>query len=280
MRYALLVVLILVGTTAHAEMALSTIELRNRTSEDVIPILQPMIQPGGSISGSGYKLFIKTTPANLELIQSMIASIDVAAKQLLVSVSLDRRVLHQNSQMAGRVSIQTNPSLTIGGKSHGSNGGEIRGQTGIVKYDARLDEHYETQHHPQVQQVRVTEGLWATIRVGQGIPFTTNIRNPDGTVTATTTYQAVANGFQVLPRVNGDNVTLTIHPVAQSNTLSQTGVYTTMEMTTTVTGNLGEWLALGSVDETQRSSNRGITYSTQQRYNQHNQFYIKADLIK
>lgn len=280
MRHALLITLLLICTSLRAEMRLETIELHNRTAEDVIPVLQPMVQNGGSISGSGYKLFIRTTPTNLEQLQSMIAAIDVAAKQLLVSVSLDRSVMRENSQLAGRVSIQSNPSLQVGGRTGVPSNGEIQGQTGNIKYDARMVERSETQRTPKVQQVRVTEGLWATIRVGQGIPITSSLRNPDGTVTETFTYQAVASGFQVLPRVNGDNVILTIHPQAQSSNQNPTGVYSTLEVQTTVTGKLGQWFSLGSTEETQNSSGAGITYRTQQHSTDNNQIYVKVDLVK
>ena len=237
-----------------------------------------MVQSGGSISGTGYKLFIKTTPANFEQLQSMIAAIDVAAKQLLVSVSLDRAVMQENAQVAARVSIQSNPSVQVGGKASAPSGGEAHGQTGNIKYDARMVERAQTQRTPKVQQVRVTEGLWATIRVGEGIPINTSVRNSDGSVTETFTYQAVASGFQVLPRVNGDNVVLTIHPQSQSSTQNRSGVYTTLEMQTTVTGKLGQWLALGSTEETRDSSATGITYSTRQRRNENNQIYVKVEL--
>ena len=278
MRHALLIVLILFCTPLQAEMSIETIELHQRSAEDLIHILQPMVANGGSITGTGYKLFIKTTPANLEQLRKMIAEIDVAPADLLVSVSLDRTVMQDNIQGSARLSVEGNPTLHAG-KNESAAATDKRTDSRI-KYDARLFEHAETQRAPQVQQVRVTEGLWATIKTGQAIPVASSSRNPDGTVTETLTYQAVTSGFQVLPRLNGDKVTLTIRPQAQSASPTAAGTYNTTEMETTVTGQLGQWLALGSIDETQTNSGTGITYRTRQRGDESNQIYVKVERVK
>jgi len=281
MRHALLMLLFLVCAPLRAEMSIETVDLHHRSAEDIVGILQPMVEKGGSISGTGYKLFIKSTPANIAQLRSMIAEIDVAPKQLLVSVSLDRAVLQENTQGSARITVQGQQTLHLGEKSAKPAAADVHGQTDSkIKYDARLFERAETQHTPQTQQVRVTEGLWATIKTGQAIPVASSSRNPDGTVTETFTYQPVATGFQVLPRVNGDTVTLSIRPQAQSPSPNSGGVYNTTEMDTTVSGKLGEWIALGSVAETQSSSGAGITYRTRQRSDETNQIYVKVEHIK
>src|SRR5690606_38104769 len=42
------------------------IELQYRTAEEIIPILQPLVEEGGALSGQDYTLFVRTSPANLE----------------------------------------------------------------------------------------------------------------------------------------------------------------------------------------------------------------------
>jgi hypothetical protein len=42
------------------------IELNARTTDEVIPLLEPMLACGGTIGGLRDKLIIRTTPANLE----------------------------------------------------------------------------------------------------------------------------------------------------------------------------------------------------------------------
>lgn len=270
MRHALLVLLFFICMPLHAEMQLETIQLQHRTADEVIGILQPMVAKGGSLSGTGYKLFVKTTPDNLEQIRKMIADIDTAPTQLLVSVSLDRAVMEENAGVSARVRVEG---------PHAQRGNEPDAANPKIKYDARMFERAQTERTPQVQQVRVSEGLWATIQTGQAIPIASRTQNPDGTVTETYTYTAVASGFQVLPRVSGDTVTLHIRPRAQSPNAAGGGVYNTTEVETTVSGKLGHWIPLGSVDNSQQRSGSGIVYSTRERGDESNQIYVKVERI-
>lgn len=265
MRHLLLALLLFVCTPLHAEMRIDSIDLHQRTASELIPILQPMLDNGGSLTGTGYKLFIRSSPENIEQLRQMIAQIDVAPQQLLISVSLDRRVLDENQHAGAHVRIQ---------------GGNRPAPEGRIKYDVRMFERKQTTRAPQVQQVRVSEGLWATIRTGQAVPIATRNRNPDGTVTETYTYTAVASGFQVLPRVNGNTVTLAIRPQSQSTQARHEGAYNTTEINTTVTGKLGHWIVLGSVGTSRQHSGSGIIYHTQQHSNDTSQIYVKVDRIE
>lgn len=280
MRYFLLVLSFCLCVPAHAEMTIETVTLQHRNAAEVVNIILPMVAQGGSITSTGNKLFIKSTPDNIEQLRRMIADIDVAPKQLLITVSLDRDVLQQNSGGSARISVQGNPSLSIGDKSRSAaDTSSEKQKDSRIKYDVRLFEQAHTQRTPQVQSMRVTEGLWATIKTGQAIPIATRTRNPDGTVTETYTYTAVASGFRVLPRVNGDTVTLTIRPQAQSPGAAG-GAFNTTEMDTTVSGKLGKWIALGGVAESQHDKASGITYRTQERHDENNQIYVKVELLK
>ncbi|MFZ1623766.1 MAG: secretin N-terminal domain-containing protein, partial [Gammaproteobacteria bacterium] len=81
----LLVVLfagLIVSTTARAQ-ALEIIELRHRLADDVIPVIQPLVEPGGMLTGSDNKLFLRASPANIAEIRRVVAAIDQAARQLL-----------------------------------------------------------------------------------------------------------------------------------------------------------------------------------------------------
>ncbi len=277
MRQILLILSLVVCMPLYAEMVIETIQLHQRSADDLIPVLQPMIAKGGSITGTGYKLFVKSTPANIEQLRQMIAELDLAPKQLLISVSLDREVMQKNTQGSARITVQGPPTLYVGDKSQIEHHDQANGH---IKYDVRMFERAQTQRTPQVQQVRVTEGLWATIKTGQAVPITTRTRNADGTVTDTYTYTAVASGFQVLPRVNGDNVTLTIRPQMQSPQAGSGGAYNTTEVDTTISGKLGQWIALGSVDSSRQYNGAGISYRTQQRNDENNQIYVKVEHIK
>jgi len=264
MKKILLLVSLLVCTMpVRAQMQIETISLQSRPATEVIEILRPMVQPGGSITGTGYKLIIKSTPENIEQIKSLLADIDNPPLQLLISVSMDKQTISTGRQRSQRVVVQGDKGhVTVGESDKQTGGGQVQYDSGRIKYDARLFEQRNRQDAPAVQQVRVTEGLWANIGSGQAIPITTRQRNADGTVTETTTYENVTTGFQVMPRVNGDMVSLSIRPQQQSVSSQGGGVYNTTGMETTVTGKLNEWIKLGGVMNQANTSQRGLTYST------------------
>jgi len=281
MRRALLILLLFTCVTAYAESALVTIRLHHRSAREVIGILQPMVDKDGSITGAGYKLFIRSSQQNIDQLRQMLAQIDVATRDLLVSVSMNPEVMQENNRADARVSIQGNStSVNVGQQTRVQSDAAIPADKSRIKYDVRIFDRTQRQQSPQAQQVRVSEGLWATIHTGQAIPIRSRTRNPDGTVTDTLTYQPVASGFKVLPRIHGDSVTLTIRPQAQSTIAGAGGSYATTEMETTVSGRLGKWIALGSVAQSQNSSGTGIAYHSENHRSESNHIYVKVELIK
>lgn len=282
MRYTLIVILFVLCLPARAEMSIETVNLHHRSAQEVIPILRPMLDKDGSITGKGYKLFIKSDPENIAQLRRMLDEIDVAAKDLLISVSMDPAVMSESSNASARIQINSgNSRIEAGGKTGSVTETDRDGHPRQrIMYDTHLLQQMQTQRAPAAQTVRVSEGLWATIRTGQAVPIATRTRNPDGTVTDSYTYHAVASGFRVLPRVNGDNVTLTIRPQAQSVSKTNSGSYDTTELETTVSGKLGQWIPLGNVSQSVQSSGSGIVYQTEQRQTDNNQIYVKVELAK
>src|SRR2546421_4728422 len=84
-----LVVSLLLATPAVAQNALEIIDLRHRTAEQVIPSLQPLLDPGATLSGQGAQLFVRTSPANLAELRRALDAIDRPARRLLISVRFD-----------------------------------------------------------------------------------------------------------------------------------------------------------------------------------------------
>ena len=102
---------VLTSAGAHAQQTvLEVIPLRYRTAPEVIPILQSMLAREGSISGFQGQLVVRTTPANLEEIKRILASLDTAPRQLVITVRQDVE--------AGRSSSAAEVSGSVGG-DHG-----------------------------------------------------------------------------------------------------------------------------------------------------------------
>src|SRR6187431_1126785 len=66
--------------------SLEVIDLKYRTAAEVIPVLQPLVEQGGALTGQDYKLFVRTSSGNLAQLRSAVAQLDKQQRQMLVSV--------------------------------------------------------------------------------------------------------------------------------------------------------------------------------------------------
>jgi type II secretory pathway component GspD/PulD (secretin) len=224
--------------------SLEVIDLKYRTAAEVIPVLQPLVAEGGALTGQDYKLFVRTSPANLRQLRAALEQIDRKPNQLLVSVrrSTQQEVERERAQVAGTVS---NRGANVSVQATESNARDRSG--GIAS-------------------VQVIEGNSALISSGSDVPIVTSVIAGAGRrpfAGATTSYRNVSSGFLVTPRVNGSQVVLDIE---QQDERVANGSIQTQRLTTQVSGPLGQWIRLGGVDESSTTQSRGILsrqYSTQ-----------------
>ncbi len=271
---------VLLVATAQAS-SLATIKLANRPAEEIIPVVEPMLVAGDAISGRGFTIFVRTSPATLAQIREMIAALDVAARTLQISVFQgSTRGLGQLGIEGGVRVEHGDASIGIGTErgASGAAGGSItystRGGSGSL---SGTSTRLRVQDDP-IHQVRVTEGFAAYIETGEQIPiFSGSHWIAPESVAGGIEYQDVVTGFYVLPRVSGDNVTLEISPFKNS---LRGGNIQTQSARTTLSGRLGEWLLVGGVSEQLRraQSGAGSYRSTESRNNQG--IWIRADLVR
>jgi len=277
MRKLLALLLLVVSTNLWSAMIIETIQLLHRPSEEVIPIVKPMLAQGASITGTGYKLIIKSTPENISQIQILLKEIDVNQNLLRVYVSMGQQSDSQKKH--GSVSIEAESEK--GSVSIGTNKGKSDSNLTINNDNAKIQTHaYQTdssKNKPIVQVMSVAEGYWASISMGQSIPVVSRARNSDGTVTESITYEQIMTGYNVMPRTHGDQVTLSIRPIRQSPSQERGGTIESTALETTITGKLGEWLFLGGTDQEENLINSGITYRTRIRSTDVNQVWVKVE---
>ena len=232
-----------VGLIALAAFAqsLQTIQLKNRTAQELIPAVQPLLAPGGALTGQDYTLFVRTTSENFAEIRRVVAQLDRAQRQLLVSV---RRATRQQIEREG-VAIEGELS------TQGS-----RARVSGVDSNARRS-------HEGVASVAVLEGNAAMIDNGSSVPIVTAvIGRRRSVVGAQTEYRDLPNGFFVTPRVNGETVILDIQ---QRTDAMRGGRIETQQLQTQVSGRLQQWISLGGIASSNTTSQRGIgsrSYST------------------
>src|SRR5262245_58505450 len=94
------------SATVLGQGTIEVISLRHRNAEQVIPILQPLLAPGGALTGQYSQLIVRTSPENLAQIRSVLESIDRPARRLMVLVRFD------NAADVARSSVQTDARIS------------------------------------------------------------------------------------------------------------------------------------------------------------------------
>ncbi|MEJ2094697.1 MAG: secretin N-terminal domain-containing protein [Gammaproteobacteria bacterium] len=273
-----------IATQVAAEsMVLEVIPLKHRTADDIIQILRPLVQPGGTITGMNNQLVVKTTPANLEQIKAVLAKLDNSPRRLLIRVK--QGVLANTKQQeqslsgniaSGDVSVGVNDTGTGNREGLVISGSDDQGNN--IRY--RGNETRSQSNEGNTFMVNATEGYPAYISIGQSIPVSseTSYVTPGGGVTVNdgTEYINADSGFYVLPRLNGNRVTLLIAPRLTKVGPGRAPILDVQDVETTVTGRLGEWLDIGGLEQQSSSSGQGIASNSRQSDSQSRSVLIKV----
>lgn len=210
--------------------SLEIIELRHRHVEDVLPALLPLVETGGTLTGMNNQLFLRTTPRNRDEIKRVLATLDRPARRLIIRVALDRQ---QDSRSSG---------AAAGGQV--VLGSTRRAEVGATVWDTRA-----VRGENVAQMVQTVEGGRAFIQVGRSLalPMRQTLLGPGGAlVQEGVVYRDIGSGFYATPRVNGQRVTLEIAQQAEHlEPAHGRGGVSTQRLSTTVSGELGEWIELG-----------------------------------
>ena len=203
-RSALAFVLAALALVAVAR-ELQVIELRYRLAEEIVPIVQPLIEPGGVLTGADRLLFVNTSPANFEQIRQAVELLDRRPRQLVVTVGQGTVTFEERTDVSGQaragdgdvqVGVNTPP----------------RGDKGVA---VEIDSRAQRANLHNTSSVRTLEGTETYIAVGQLAPLTTTQVVPArrGPVEyRSTEYRDVSTGFYATARLQGDSVTLEVSP--------------------------------------------------------------------
>jgi type II secretory pathway component GspD/PulD (secretin) len=232
------------------------VPLRYRTAEQIIPVLKPLLDSTGTITGMQNQLIIRTSPANLAQLKQVLASLDTMPRRLMITVRQDADLERERAgaEISGRVS-SGNTTVVVPGSRGGTNV-EVRRGDDVVR--GRVESTRSAESDSNVQTLQVLEGNSAFIRIGQSVPVTQ--RQITRTVVngriveqvgSSVDYRDVMTGFHALPRLSGDRVTVEISP--QRDTLARPeqnlprGSVNVQGASTVVSGRLGEWMEIGGI---------------------------------
>jgi type II secretory pathway component GspD/PulD (secretin) len=264
-------------------MKLEIIELKNGVVSDIIPVLKPLVAEGGTVTGMNGKIIIKSTPSNLKQIKQILAQIDKAPRRLMISVkqNVDGSLKTSEDGLSGRY-ISNN--IKIESPDISNEGTIIQGQDSdgnVIRY--RTLETRSNIEDRNVFRVQTLEGHHAHINIGNSVPIPTSntiVTGAGVVIQNGVEYREVTSGFYVLPRLQGDNVTLLIAPKLSRISPNQAAIFDVQEVETTAIGKLGEWIEIGGATQHYNNDNRRNVIRTKQRGQEQRNVLIKVEEIK
>lgn len=267
------------------DMRVEVVELYTRSAEELIPVLEPMLARGGSVSGVGNKLVIRTTPANLADLRQMLATLDAPPRMLRISVrqGVTGREDGIDAEIAGSVGGEQARITVPGKRASGEPGATVSGTHGSSHVRARINASESENASVGVQTVQAIEGRPAFITLGSSIPIrsSTRVVGADGvTVTDSVTYRDVGSGFYALARTNGAMVTIQLATTADTVSDPRTGASRIQRVSSVVSGPLGKWLELGGIVENSDVGQGGLLSHSGRTAAEKRSTYIRVERVR
>ncbi|MGA0023198.1 MAG: secretin N-terminal domain-containing protein [Burkholderiales bacterium] len=273
-----------VSATAVAQTTVEVVPLKYRKGEQILPMVQQLLGRESSVSNFQNQLVIRATPAELAQIKRVLASLDTPPRRLLITVRQDADLERKRREAELSSSIgNDNARVTIPGSGSRA-GGNVVLREGDDRLRARIIDSQQISRDSSTQTIQVLEGKSAYIRTGESRP----VRNRQvvrtvvngqivDRVVESTEYRDASTGFHVLPRIQGDVVTLDIDPQRESFDDLRRGTVNVQRVVTTVSGRLGEWIDLGGIGESRSDERSALLGRSSGRVSERSGVQVKVE---
>jgi len=277
----LLILALTSATTTQAQMVTEVISLGYRSVGELLPVLEPLVAPPGTVTGMYTTLVVKGTRADVEAVKQVLASLDKAPRNLLITVRQGMSSSLHASEGEGLVVIDERGlnaaagGVGAGGLSAGHAGDGSRVTVRVFDTRTRTGGR-------DVQRVRVLEGYPAYIRFGESIPVAQRsiiLFGGQASIEDTISYRDVTSGFYALPRLSGDTVVIQISPQRERLSAQGGARIDVQHASTVVSGPLGQWIALGGATSRATSTGHGTLYATRSHDEDTRTLYLKVDVL-
>ncbi|GAB4169409.1 MAG: secretin N-terminal domain-containing protein [Rhodocyclaceae bacterium] len=262
MKRVLALVVLFAAGLALAQEGMEILVLRHRQAEQVIPALTPLLEKGGSLSGMSGRIIVRSSARNMEEIRRALAAIDTPVRRLMISVKQDNAGEGRDGGAEVSGSVGSLRMAKPAPRAPEAPGLEVRGgqaRARVYSSRGRAEER-------MTQQVQTVEGAGAFIELGYSFPLPLRqvVTGAQGSVvTESVVYRDLGSGFYARPTLIGDRVTIEIAPRQESLSSVVAGAVHSQRLSTTVSGRLGEWIALGGTSGAEERRDSGVTsYST------------------
>jgi hypothetical protein len=259
-KFLALIFIVLLGGSAFAEeTAIEVVPLQNRPAFEIVPLLAPLLGDSAQLIDNGSNLLVKSTPDKLAEIKSIIKQLDVRPSNLVITVMQSRQSTADelNAALRGQLNVQTDEPLRSGGRIIG-----------------HLYQTQDKNADQNIQTVRTMDGVPAHIKVGN--IYQREYSSNYGYSTVTDSIEATS-GFEVVPRLVGEQVVLNISP--WSDKMNGQGQLEIRNAQSTVRVNLGEWVEIGGTGEIINNSSSGTLMNTRQTGEDQTHILLKVDRV-
>jgi len=245
---------------------IEVIQLQGRSANEIIPIIQPMLDPNAALSAQGYKLIVRGSEKTILRVRELVLQIDHPPQQLMISLRRGSEASFNRNEISASGTINSGSGRLSVNDS----------QRNAIK----LHETQKSINDRSTRRIHVTEGRQAFIQTGQLHPVGERHIDQFGRQNNTVRYKNASSGFYVLPRLSGEYIIL---DVLQNNvSLDRHGRqrFNIQRTGTTLRGKIGEWISIGGVAQQSQQSRSGILHSTRRDSNSDSQLFIKVDVIQ
>lgn len=242
----LLFIITLGNTLCIAETIIEVITVNNRPASEIQPLLKPLLDESDQVIADGANLLVKTSPERLTEIRTFVSKLDSRQQNLLITVLQSSQITADELNAAARAQINMSTN-------------NVSNTTGIIAGHV-----YQTQGktaRENTQAIRTLEGNTAYIKTGNTYPVQ-NVQIINSgygypAVSTNTEFIEASTGFAVIPRLNGEQVTLEVAP--WSERMAARGQIQSQTAQSNLRVNLGEWVELGGISlNSQQSNSNGL----------------------
>ena len=271
---------ILAAASAHADnRTLTTIPLKHQLPSQVLPVIQPLLASGSTAAEFNNQLILNATDEEVAKIRKLLDVIDRQPRELLITVRTPGSSTARNRGVAVDGSIG-NDNVRIGtGNGSVGTGDELH---------IGVEDTTRTEASTGQQQVRAIEGMPAQISIGVTAPVTSSYTLATGQRVTSQEYFPVNQGVNVIARVVNDRVILDIDQQndklagqkrIQGNGVSGAPTIQTQSISTQVSGRIGEWIPLGSINQSSAADSRGLGGVSGSSLSEVNTVMIKVEVL-
>lgn len=239
-----LVCLFFFATNVFSQTLLTkVIQLQYVSADQLIHLIQPMMQSGETITGSGQTLVAKASPETLTQIRSLVHQLDIPPVTFNVSV------------------YQGNPQW-LSTQNDNTVSNSTRTQSQML----------------QSQSVRVMSGDSALVAMDQEVPIVSSVGAGFFTGIAYQQHQ-IKNGILVRPVLRGSQVQLSVHRLREQMNPAGGQQFDNQKIDTTLMVPLNKWVSLGNPEGSQQTDNSSTYNTAGNTFANQSTLYVKVSII-